>query len=91
MDDDDYRALIAIVAEELRESGAAELADERNYARQEEETGEARLLDPQRRLIEMLEAFNRFLAIQDRQTYVSALSSIARSVEARRRNVRQRC
>jgi len=81
LDDDDYRALIAIVAEELRASGAADIADERHYVTTDEETDEARLLEPQRRLFEMLKAFERFLAIQDRGTYRAALSSIARSVE----------
>ncbi len=81
MDDDDYRALIAIVAEELRASGAADLSDERHYSRADEETGEARLLTPQRRLTEMLEAFGRYLAVQDRETYHTALSSIAEAVE----------
>jgi hypothetical protein len=81
LDDDDYRALIVIVSEELRASGAADLADERHYAKADEDTGETRLLDPPRRLIEMLEAFERFLAIQDREIYRAALTSIARTVE----------
>ena len=80
MEDEDYRALIAVIADEMRTSGAADLANERHYATADPESGEARLLAPQRRLVEMLEAFDRFLAIQDRETYDRALSSIAKSV-----------
>lgn len=82
MDDDDFRALIAVVAGELRASGAADIADGRHYSKLDEETGEARLLEPQLRLVEMLKAFDRFLAIQDRNTYNAAILSISQSVES---------
>ena len=73
MDDDDYRALIDMLARELRAIGAGDIADERNYLRPAAEDGEARLHDPQQRLVEMLKAFERKLAIEDRETYDIAL------------------
>lgn len=81
MDVDDYRELIEVLVQELRSSGAADIADERHYVEFDIETGETRLLNPQHRLIEMLKAFERFLAIQDRKVYHDALISIARTIE----------
>jgi len=81
LDDEDYRALISILSEELRTVGAADIADERHYVTEDAETGELRLLIPQLRLIEMLEALDRFLAIQDGATYRAAISSISQSVD----------
>ncbi len=81
MNDDDYRALIAAVIEELRASGASDVADERHYTYVDKETGETHLLRPQQRLVEMLQAFDRFLVIQDREIYDLALSLIAQTVQ----------
>lgn len=76
MDDDDFRALIEVLARELRAVGAGDIADERHYLQPETEDGEARLYDPQRRLVEMLKAFERKLAVEDRATYDTALSRL---------------
>ena len=73
MDDEDFRALIKLLQGELRAAGAADIADERHYFRLDVEVGEPRLHDPQKRLIEMLRAFERKLAVEDRETYHRAL------------------
>lgn len=79
MNEDDYRALIDLVFEELTRSGAPEIADERNYTRTDPETGETELYDPMKRLIEMLRAFERHVATQDRSVAETALAVIRRA------------
>ena len=81
MDDDDYRALIEVLSEELRMSGAADIADERHYVKQNEETGETELIEPSKRIIEMLTAFDRHLAIQDVAMYALALEKLRINIE----------
>jgi hypothetical protein len=73
MDEEDYRALVEVMESELRGIGAEDVADERHYVRTDPETSEMRLLDPRERLIEMLRAFGRLLAIEDRAIYHRAL------------------
>ncbi|MFT8326889.1 hypothetical protein [Gluconobacter oxydans] len=77
MGDDDYRAVINALVAELRNIGAPDIADQRHYSEEEPETSERRLISPQRRLVEMLRGFERFLAIQDRQTYETAMRRMA--------------
>ena len=76
MDTDDYRDLIELVETELREVGAGALSDPNLYSLTDPETGEQRLYPPRKRLIEMLRAFDRHLAIYDRATFDSALGRI---------------
>jgi hypothetical protein len=78
MEDEDYRALIDLVAEELRRSGVPDIAHERHYVYTDPETGEATLFEPQKRLTLMLEAFERHVAIQDRQVVEKSLETINR-------------
>ncbi len=80
MDDDDFRALIELLQAQLREVGAAELADDRHYLRTDGDGEEARLFDPQKRLIQMLSAFERKLAVEDRNTYDKALERMDRTL-----------
>lgn len=80
MDEEDFRALIEVVAEELSLCGAADLADERHYTVINSETGVPRLYDPLKHLIEMLSAFERFIAIQDRGVAETSLAEIRRAV-----------
>jgi hypothetical protein len=77
VDEDDYRALIAVVESELREIGAGEIADERHYVVLDQETGDARLLAPPRRLLEMLRAFGRMMSVEDHATYERAMFVVA--------------
>ncbi|PAL20034.1 hypothetical protein [Acetobacter syzygii] len=77
MSEDDYRAVIDALVAELRNIGAPDIADQRHYSEEEPETSERRLISPQRRLVEMLRGFERFLAIQDRQTYEMAMGRMA--------------
>lgn len=80
MDEEDFRALIEVVAEELALSGAPDLADERHYSVTNPETGEPELYKPLKRLIEMLSAFERHAAIRDRSVADSSLAAIRRAV-----------
>lgn len=75
MDEDDFRALIEVLTQELDAIGEGDLADERHYMYASPD-GEARLLAPRDHLIAMLEAFERFLAVQDRTTYDLALADL---------------
>lgn len=80
MDEDDYRAILVVLEEELRASGAADIAAERHYLERNTETGDARLLDPAKRSMLMLAAFGRFLAIQDRALAEQAFDTLAEFV-----------
>ncbi|HEX5182009.1 MAG TPA: hypothetical protein VFW19_02535 [Allosphingosinicella sp.] len=82
MDDDDYRALIEVVADELTRSGAPDIADENHYSWTDPDTGEAKLFEPRKRLIMMLQAFDRFVAIQDRALLTRSLATIQRGVRS---------
>jgi hypothetical protein len=77
MDEDDFRALIAELEAEFREIGASELADEAHYTLRDENTGEERMLEPQQRLLAMLRAFDRFLAVRDASTFQEAMRRIS--------------
>lgn len=76
MDDDDFRALIAELERQFIEVEAPELADEANYTFQDENTGEERLLEPRERLIAMLLAFDRYLAVRDGSIFRDAIGRI---------------
>ena len=79
MDDDDYRMLIEIVEEELHRSGVPDIADERHYQQTDPETGEVYLIDPRKRLIEMLYAFDRHVSVRDGAIVEQSLSAIGRA------------
>ena len=72
MDEEELEELIILLAEQFSSIGREDLADENNYLSRDAETGEARIREPRRRLVEMLKAFERSLAVQDRATYVEA-------------------
>lgn len=80
MNEEDFRLLIDAVEARLIEAGAAELADETNYVSADENTGEERLLDPKHRLIAMLQAFDRYLAVRDNATYQNAMGRIRQNI-----------
>ena len=77
MDQDDFRALIDELARQLRDIGAADVADEDNYRVQDESTGEERLLEPRERLIAMLHAFDRYLAVRDGSTFRDGMDRLS--------------
>ena len=76
MDENDYRALIELVETQLRDVGAPDITDARHYVSPNAETRDALLLPPKARLIAMLRAFGRLLAVEDRATYDIALTRI---------------
>lgn len=80
MEDDDYRALIEELVRQLIGVGAQDLADEANYIVESPETGEGELLGPRERLIEMLQAFERFLAVRDGSVANAAFDNIQTSL-----------
>jgi hypothetical protein len=84
MEEEEIEGLVVLVTNQMREVGAAELADESNYLIRESETSEVRVLEPRERLVDMLKAFDRFLAIQDRQTYVNAFRIMNRALSEER-------
>jgi hypothetical protein len=88
MDDEDYRALIELVAFELRRSGAPDIANERHYVAVDDEDGQPRLHEPQKRLILMLEAFERHVAVQDRAVVEKSLDTIGRTLQRNARAAR---
>lgn len=81
MNDEDYLALIAVMQTNFRDIGAPELGDEAHYLDENPETGEARLPPARDRLIAMLWAFERYMAVRDAETYRTAMALIAESVE----------
>jgi hypothetical protein len=84
MDDEDFLAVISVLQAELRGIGAGDLADERAYMTRDGEDGEMRRLPPKELLIEMLRAFDRYLAVRDRATYDQALERIGTRVRGGR-------
>jgi hypothetical protein len=76
MNDEDFIALARIVQEEFEQIGASDLAADENFIVRDDEESAPRLLDPRSRVIALLEMLDRHLAIQDRQTYRTAISQI---------------
>jgi hypothetical protein len=76
MTDDDFRAIIAVVEQRLRDVGAEELANPELYVRRDEDAGEWRRLPPQWHLLDTLKAFDRWLAVRDGTTGAAALARI---------------
>lgn len=84
MNSDDYLSLIDFLTQKLQQAGAGEIADPQHYVQYNRETGETRLLPPRQRLIDMLSAFERFMAVRDRATLQSSLKRInALEIEGR--------
>jgi hypothetical protein len=78
VDEDDFRALIEVLAQQLAAIGEGDIADERHYVQSfGDPDTEARLLQPREHLIAMLEAFERFLSVQDRATYTESLADLS--------------
>lgn len=75
MTEEDFRALIILVEEQLKQIGADDVADAKHYV-VEADDGEFVLLDPFSRLVAMLEALDRKMATQDRQTYEAAMAQL---------------
>ena len=76
MDTADYRELVELLQHQLREAGAGELANIRLYASREADTGDLRSASPKEHAIAMLQAFDRYLSIRDRHTFLTALARI---------------
>lgn len=84
MNSEDFLSLIDLLTKELQQSGAGEIANPQYYVQYNPETGETRLLPPRQRLIDMLSAFERFMAVRDRATLQSSLARInALGIEGR--------
>ncbi len=81
MDQEDFRALIQIVEQELRDVGLSEIADNAHYLIANSETGDVRLLEPETHLIEMLDAFDNAMAIRDHVTYEKAMANLNQVTE----------
>lgn len=84
MDDEDFLAVIEELERQLRAHDASGIADPKHYVWRDDETGEYRVHEPRKRLVLMLEAFGRKLAIEDRATFQSAIAKIVDNVLAER-------
>lgn len=78
MNSDDFRSLLDLVKQQLRDIGESEIADEDRLATREREIAEP--LQQEDLLIEMLSSFGRVLAVQDRRTFEASLKTINESV-----------
>ena len=76
MDPADYRELVELLEEQLRDVGAGELVDIALYATRGAHTGDLRPVSPKKHAIAMLEAFDRYLSIRDQHTFSTALARI---------------
>lgn len=76
MDEEDFLAIIMALEDQLLAIGAAELIDPRHYS--DFEAGS--VPSGKTRLLRMLSAFDRYLAIEDRRTYEKAMSRIGDAV-----------
>src|ERR1700761_880305 len=83
MDDEDFLAVVEVLRRQLRAVGAADIAFDGHYIWAPPEGGEARLHDPRRHLVLMLQAFGRKLAIEDRATYRLAMDGIWKHTRGR--------
>jgi len=81
MDDGDYRAILETLRLRLQSVGATDVARERHYQRRNPETGELTLLPPKEQLLAMLDAFDRFLSIQDRALHDKSVRLISEALE----------
>lgn len=75
MDRRDFLNIVKHIKEKLVENGLADIADDANYTKSEEE-GEYRLPSPQIHAVLLLEAFNRHLKANSRETLETALEKI---------------
>ena len=80
MEGEDFRVLIRVLAQQLQEIGAGDIADDRHYTENSPEMGARRVVPPRDQLVLMLQAFERFLAVRDRATYTDALGRINQNV-----------
>lgn len=78
MNADDFRSLLELAKQQLRDIGEPEIADEDRLAAREREITEP--LRQEDLLIEMLSSFGRVLAGQDRRTFEASLKSINESI-----------
>jgi hypothetical protein len=76
MDEADFRALIAAVEAHFVDIGASELAEEDHYVSRNIDSGEEQLLEPKERLIGMLKALDRYVAVRDGTTLRDAMQRI---------------
>ncbi len=80
MDTADFRELVELLQNLLREAGAAELADITLYASRSSDTGELHPVSPKDHTIAMLQAFERYLSIRDKHTFSTAMARINESL-----------
>lgn len=76
MNGEDYRAIIAVVERRLREVGADELANPDLYVWRDGESGEWRRLPSKFHLLDLLKAFDRWLAVRDGSIFGAAQERI---------------
>lgn len=81
MNEEEFLALEELLRAQFEQIGAPELGDPRSYLLREETEAPTRMRDPRSRLIEMLEAFDRRLAAEDRATFDEAMGIMSESTD----------
>jgi len=81
MDEEDFLALESLLREQFGLIGAPELGDDRANTVRDDLDETPRLVDPRERVIQMLLALERRLAIQDAGTYRRSMAAIRQSTE----------
>jgi hypothetical protein len=82
VDEYDYQSVLEYLQSEFNREGLTDLADPRNYTVVRD--GRTEIAPPRIRLVEMLRAFERFLAMRDRHTYHLALGRMMQGVHGPR-------
>lgn len=87
MDDEDALRLIEYLQARFRDLGEPQLADQDAYVKEDPKLGRRRVR-PRERLAQMLEAFERTMALDDENTRRKATDLIARAADGRVPEVR---
>ena len=80
MEPEEFEELIEQTCELLRAAGVGELADRERYTVRDPEEVGPRALPSDRQLTEMLVAFERHLAILDRETFRNAMETVNEAI-----------
>lgn len=80
MDDEDFRSLLALTQRELLAVGGGDISDQSHYMFPSED-GEYRLMEPSARLIHMLQALDRKMSLQSRETFDKAMTNLHEAID----------
>jgi hypothetical protein len=81
MNEEEFLALENLLREQFESIGASDLADPTAYLMRERAEEPTRMRDPRDRLLQMLEALDRRLAIEDGDTFGEAMAILRESTD----------